>query len=42
MHGGLVLSCAGDPGTMTYKQSRRGDAEIDQAAANVVRAAGGR
>jgi len=38
---GLVLSCAGDPGPFTYKQSRRGVAEIDQAAANVVRAAGG-
>jgi aminopeptidase-like protein len=38
---GLVLSCAGDPGPLTYKQSRRGDAEIDQAAANVVRAASG-
>jgi aminopeptidase-like protein len=38
---GLVLSCAGDPGAMTYKQTRRGNAEIDQAAANVVRAAGG-
>jgi aminopeptidase-like protein len=38
---GLVLSCAGDPGTLTYKQSRRGDAEVDHAAANVVRAAGG-
>jgi aminopeptidase-like protein len=38
---GLVLSCAGDPGPLTYKQSRRADAEIDQAAANVVRAAGG-
>ena len=38
---GLVLSCAGDPGPLTYKQSRRGDAEIDLAAANVVREAGG-
>jgi aminopeptidase-like protein len=38
---GLVLSCAGDPGPLTYKQSRRGDAEIDQAAANVVRATEG-
>jgi aminopeptidase-like protein len=38
---GLVLSCAGDPGALTYKQSRRGDAEIDQAAANIVRASGG-
>jgi aminopeptidase-like protein len=39
--GGLTIACAGDPGSPTYKQSRRGDAEIDQAAANVVRAAGG-
>ena len=38
---GLVLSCAGDPGPPTYKRSRRESAEIDQAAANVVRAAGG-
>jgi aminopeptidase-like protein len=38
---GLVLSCAGDPGAMTYKQSRRANAEIDLAAANVVCAAGG-
>ena len=38
---GLVLSCVGRPGPLTYKQSRRGDAEIDQAAANVLRAAGG-
>ncbi|EFG10725.1 Aminopeptidase-domain protein [Streptomyces clavuligerus] len=27
---GLVLACAGDPGRLTYKQSRRGDAEIDR------------
>ena len=39
---GLVLSCVGDPGSPTYKQSRRGNAEIDQAAANVVQAAGGK
>jgi aminopeptidase-like protein len=38
---GLVLSCVGDPGPLTYKQSRRGDVEIDQAAANIVRATGG-
>jgi aminopeptidase-like protein len=38
---GLVLSCAGDPGPLTYKRSRREEAEIDQAAANVIRAAGG-
>jgi aminopeptidase-like protein len=27
---GLVLACAGDRGDLTYKQSRRGDAEIDR------------
>lgn len=27
---GLVLSCLGDPGSTTYKQSRRGDALIDR------------
>ncbi|MFE0024065.1 DUF4910 domain-containing protein [Amycolatopsis sp. NPDC059021] len=27
---GLVLACAGDSGQLTYKQSRRGDAEIDR------------
>ncbi|MEU9605685.1 DUF4910 domain-containing protein [Streptomyces sp. NPDC048057] len=27
---GLVLACAGDRGALTYKQSRRGDAEIDR------------
>jgi aminopeptidase-like protein len=26
---GLVLACAGDAGPLTYKRSRRGDAEID-------------
>ena len=38
---GLVLSCAGDSGSLTYKRSRREDAQIDQAAANIVRTAGG-
>ncbi len=33
---GLVLSCLGDPGGMTYKQSRRGDAAIDRIAAHVL------
>ena len=33
---GLVLSCLGDPGPFTYKRSRRGDAEIDKVAANVL------
>ncbi|MFI6321263.1 DUF4910 domain-containing protein [Nonomuraea sp. NPDC050556] len=27
---GLTLACAGDPGPVTYKRSRHGDAEIDQ------------
>jgi aminopeptidase-like protein len=34
---GLVLACAGDRGSLTYKQSRRGDAEIDQVLAHVLR-----
>lgn len=37
---GLVVSCAGDPGGFTYKRSRRGNAEIDQAVANVLRDSG--
>jgi aminopeptidase-like protein len=39
---GLVLACLGDPGSMTYKRSRRGDAFIDRAVAHVVTEAGGR
>lgn len=35
---GLVVCCAGDPGHVTFKRSRRGDAEIDRAAAHVLRA----
>jgi aminopeptidase-like protein len=35
---GLVLACAGDPGSLTYKRSRRGDAEIDRVAAHVLAA----
>jgi aminopeptidase-like protein len=38
---GAALSCVGDPGTLTYKRSRRSTAEVDQAAASVVRAEGG-
>jgi aminopeptidase-like protein len=34
---GLVLACAGDRGSLTYKQSRRGDAEIDRVLAHVLR-----
>jgi aminopeptidase-like protein len=33
---GLVLSCLGDAGGMTYKQSRRGDAPIDRIVAHVL------
>jgi aminopeptidase-like protein len=34
---GLVASCVGDPGGLTYKRSRRGDAEVDRAVATVLR-----
>jgi len=33
---GLVVACAGDAGRLTYKRSRRGDAEIDRAVAHVL------
>ena len=33
---GLVLACLGDPGHLTYKQSRQGDAEIDRAVAHLL------
>ncbi|WP_030381122.1 MULTISPECIES: DUF4910 domain-containing protein [unclassified Streptomyces] len=35
---GLVLACAGDPGQLTYKRSRRGDAEIDRVLRHVLTA----
>lgn len=35
---GLVLACAGDSGQLTYKQSRRGDAEIDRVMRHVLAA----
>jgi aminopeptidase-like protein len=34
--GGLVVACAGDPGGLSYKRSRRGDAPIDRAAQYVL------
>jgi aminopeptidase-like protein len=34
---GLVLACAGDPGSLTYKKSRRDDAEIDRVVQHVLR-----
>jgi aminopeptidase-like protein len=37
---GLVLALVGDPGGFTYKRSRRGTAEIDAAAAHVLRHSG--
>jgi len=37
---GLVAACVGDTGNMTYKRSRRGDAEIDRAVIHVLGAAG--
>jgi aminopeptidase-like protein len=40
MKHGLVLACAGDSGSLTYKRSRRGDAEIDQVADLVLESSG--
>ena len=37
---GLVVACVGDSGKLTYKRSRRGDAEIDRAAVHVLRQSG--
>lgn len=37
---GLVLSCVGDRGRISYKKSRRGDAEIDLAALHVLKHSG--
>jgi aminopeptidase-like protein len=37
---GLVLTCIGDAGKLHYKKSRRGNAEIDRAAALVLRQSG--
>ena len=34
---GVVLACAGDRGSLTYKKSRRGDAPIDRVLAHVLR-----
>jgi len=39
---GLVLSCLGDRGWLTYKRSRRGDALVDRAAGHVLGHCGGR
>jgi aminopeptidase-like protein len=37
---GLVAACLGDPGRLTYKRSRRGNAEIDRAVAHVLAQSG--
>ncbi len=37
---GLVVTCVGDSGVMTYKRSRRGDAEIDRTVEHVLRHSG--
>lgn len=37
---GLVLTCIGDQGGFHYKKSRRGDAEVDRAAAHVLQHCG--
>jgi aminopeptidase-like protein len=37
---GLVLTNLGDSGPLTYKKSRRGDTEIDQAVLNILRHSG--
>jgi aminopeptidase-like protein len=37
---GLVAACVGDPGAITYKRSRRGNAEIDRAVEHVLKHSG--
>lgn len=37
---GLILACLGDSGKITYKKSRRGDAEIDRAVERVLKDSG--
>ena len=37
---GLTVSCIGDGGNLTYKRSRRGDAEVDRAMETVLRDSG--
>jgi aminopeptidase-like protein len=37
---GLTVSCIGDAGGLTYKRSRRGDADVDDAVATVLRDSG--
>lgn len=37
---GLVVACVGDPGSIHYKKTRRGNAEIDQAVTHVLEQSG--
>lgn len=37
---GLVVTCVGDPGKLTYKRSRIGNAEIDKAVEHVLKTSG--
>jgi aminopeptidase-like protein len=37
---GLVIALVGDPGPMTYKKSRRGDATVDRAVAHALKHSG--
>jgi aminopeptidase-like protein len=37
---GLVITCVGDAGKLTYKKSRRGDAEIDRAVTHILKHSG--
>jgi aminopeptidase-like protein len=37
---GLILACVGDPGKITYKKSRRGNAEVDRAVTQVLKDCG--
>jgi aminopeptidase-like protein len=39
---GLVLACLGDRGTLSYKKSRQGNAEIDRVVAQLLAETGGR
>jgi aminopeptidase-like protein len=37
---GLVVACVGDPGHLTYKKSRQGEAEIDRAVMHILQHSG--
>ena len=40
IHHGLVVTCVGDAGKLTYKKSRQGNAEIDEAVAYILQHSG--